>query len=226
MRNICYILEETNFTRNLKIYGPKINISRKASEGLARRTWTRWICDISASLGKRRGRNLSSEKTLPESIWYSEGWFFWVFPRAQSAFFLITLNFFQGVLKVNSLQWSWCNLCRDSWQVPASSQQGPFIATYLTTFGGNFMAIVSHGVGKAHSQVSGRSHWEATQCAFIGPGLESSKSLWTIPVLLSLLVQANIPSCCLFPYLELHYYNHWSHMELHISILSQAQTHI
>ena len=29
-----------------------------------------------------------------------------------------------------------------------------------------------------------------------------------------------------YPYLELHYYNHWSHLELHINILSQAQSHI
>ena len=125
-------------------------------------------------------------KTFTQKIWPSEGQFFWVFPRAHSALFLIsTLNFFQGVLKVNSLQWSWCNLCRDNWQAPISSQQDPFIATYLTTFGGHFMAIVSHGAGKTHSQVSGRSHWEATQCAVIGPDLASSKSLWTIPVLLA-----------------------------------------
>ena len=172
--------------RNLKIYGPKINRSRNAARGLARRTRTRLVCDISASLGERRCRNLCSEKPLPESIWLSEGRFFWVFPRAQGALFLIsTLNSFQGVLKVNSLEWSWCNLCRDSWQAPTSSQQGPFIAAYLTMFGGHFMPTVSHGAGKVHSQVSGRSHWEVTQCAIIGPGLASSKSLWTRPVLLA-----------------------------------------
>ena len=31
---ICCILEETNFTRKLKVHGPKINRSRKAAQGL------------------------------------------------------------------------------------------------------------------------------------------------------------------------------------------------
>ena len=35
---VVLLLGETNLTRKLKIYGPKINRSRKASEGLARRT--------------------------------------------------------------------------------------------------------------------------------------------------------------------------------------------
>ena len=125
-------------------------------------------------------------KSLPENIWWSEGRFFWVFPRAQSALFLIsTMNSFQGVLKVSSLQWSWCNLCRGSWQVPTSSQQGPFTAIYLTMFWGDFMATVICSAGQAHPQVQGRFHWQATQCAVIGTGLASSKSLWTIPVLLA-----------------------------------------
>ena len=125
-------------------------------------------------------------KSLPENIWLSEGQFFWVFPRAQSALFLIsTLNSFQGMLKVSSLQWSWCNLCRSSWQVPTSSQLGPFIATYVTMFGGHFMAIVSHGARNVHSQFCQRLRRQATQCAVTGPGLTSSKSLWTIPVFLA-----------------------------------------
>ena len=125
-------------------------------------------------------------KSLPENIWLSEGQFFWVFPRAQSALFLIsTLNSFQGVSKVSSLQWSWCNLCRGSWQVPTSSQQGPFTAIYLTMFWGDFMATVICSAGQAHPQVQGRFHWQATQCAVIGTGLASSKSLWTMPVLLA-----------------------------------------
>ena len=125
-------------------------------------------------------------KSLPENNWLSEGQFFWVFPRAQSALFLIsTLNSFQGVLKFISLQWSWCNLCRGSWQMPTSSQLGRFIATYLTMLWGHFMATVSHSAGKAHSQVYWRFHWQATQCAVTRPGLESSESLWTIPVLLA-----------------------------------------
>ena len=53
-------------------------------------------------------------------MWLSEGQF-WVFPRAQIALFLIsTLNSFRGLLKVSCLQWSWCHLCRDSWQSPVS----------------------------------------------------------------------------------------------------------
>ena len=44
--------------------------------------------------------------------------------------------------------------------------------------------------------------------------------------LTSLLVHENIPSFSFFPYLELHYYNHCSHMELHFSIVSQAWLHI
>ena len=125
-------------------------------------------------------------KSLPENIWLSEGQFFWFYSRAQSALFLIsTLNSFQGVLKVSSLQWSWCNLCRGSWQVPTSSQQGPFTAIYLTMFWGDFMATVICSAGQAHPQVQGRFHWQATQCAVIGTGLASSKSLWTIPVLLA-----------------------------------------
>ena len=30
------------------------------------------------------------------------------------------------------------------------------------------------------------------------------------------MVQESIPSHCIFSYLELHYYNHWSHIELYI----------
>ena len=124
--------------------------------------------------------------SLPENIWLSEGWFFWVFPRAQSALFLIsTLDSFQGMLKVSSLQWSWYNLCRGNWSVPTSSQQGLFIAPYSTMLWGHFMAIVSHGAGKAHSQIYRRFHWQATQCVVTRPGLASGKSLWTILVLLA-----------------------------------------
>ena len=41
---ICCILEEINLTRKLKVHGPKINRSRKAAQGLARRTRNRhWL---------------------------------------------------------------------------------------------------------------------------------------------------------------------------------------
>ena len=38
---VVLLLGETNLTRKLKIYGPKINSCRKAAEGLARRTRSR-----------------------------------------------------------------------------------------------------------------------------------------------------------------------------------------
>ena len=38
---VVLLLEETNLTRKLKIYGPKINRRRKAAGGLARRTRSR-----------------------------------------------------------------------------------------------------------------------------------------------------------------------------------------
>ena len=38
---VVLLLGETNLTRKLKIYGPKINRSRKAAGGLARRTRSR-----------------------------------------------------------------------------------------------------------------------------------------------------------------------------------------
>ena len=38
---VILLLGETNLTRKLKIYGPKINRRRKAAEGLARRTKSR-----------------------------------------------------------------------------------------------------------------------------------------------------------------------------------------
>ena len=44
---ICCILEETNLTRKLKVCGPKINRSRKAAQGLARRTRPRpWFVTL------------------------------------------------------------------------------------------------------------------------------------------------------------------------------------
>ena len=38
---VVQLLGETNLTRKLKIHGPKMNRSRKAAEGLARRTRSR-----------------------------------------------------------------------------------------------------------------------------------------------------------------------------------------
>ena len=104
---------------------------RAAIHGVAKsRTWlSDWT-----ELRFEKMQEFGLIKSLPENIWLSEGQFLWVFPRAQSALFLIsTLNSFQGMLKVSSLQWSQCNSYRGSWQVPTSSQQGPHI---LPCFGG------------------------------------------------------------------------------------------
>ena len=44
---VVLLLGETNLTRKLKIYGPKINRSRKAVVGLARRTRSRhWFVTL------------------------------------------------------------------------------------------------------------------------------------------------------------------------------------
>ena len=44
---VLLLLGETNLTRKLKIFGPKINRSRKAAEGLARRTRSRhWFLTL------------------------------------------------------------------------------------------------------------------------------------------------------------------------------------
>ena len=44
---LAYYLEKKNLTRKLKIYGPKINRSRKAAGGLARRTRSRhWLVTL------------------------------------------------------------------------------------------------------------------------------------------------------------------------------------
>ena len=44
---VILLLGETNLTRKLKIYGPKINRSRKAAGGLARRTRSRhWFVTL------------------------------------------------------------------------------------------------------------------------------------------------------------------------------------
>ena len=142
------------------------------------------------------------------------------FSQAQSALFLIsTLNSFQGMLKVSSLQWSWCNPCRGSWQVPISSQQGPLIIDHaLGAFHGHCVPQCWQGSFPGLMKIPLTGH---SVCCYWTRACEQQKSL-DHACLISLLVQENIPSYCFFPYLELHYYNHWSHMELHISILSQV----
>ena len=88
------------------------------------------------------------------------------------------------------------------------------------------MTILSHGAENVHSQVWQRFCSQATQCAVTGLGHKTvSKILWTT-CLTSLLVQENIPSCCFFPYLELHCYHYRSHMGLYIILLEASDTHL
>ena len=60
-------------------------------------------------------------------------------------------------------------------------------------------------------------------CTFGNPACQASLDT---TCLTSLLVQENIPSCCFFPYLELHYYHHQSHMELYIILSEASVTHL
>ena len=60
-------------------------------------------------------------------------------------------------------------------------------------------------------------------CTFGNPACQASLNT---TCLTSLLVQENIPSCCFFPYLELHYYHHQSHMELYIILSEASVTHL
>ena len=55
--------------------------------------------------------------------------------------------------------------------------------------------------------------WYSTQCAITGLGLNSQRSLDTC---LLVMVQESILSHCIFSYLELYYYNHWSYIEPYI----------
>ena len=88
------------------------------------------------------------------------------------------------------------------------------------------MTILSHGAENVHSQIWQSFCRQATQCAVTGLGHKTvSKILWTT-CLTSLLVQENIPSCCFFPYLELHCYHHRSHMGLYIILLEASHTHL
>lgn len=54
-----------------------------------------------------------------------------------------------------------------------------------------------------------------TQCAFTGYVNDSQEALdrlsfWTV------MIWKMVPSCCFFPYLELHYYDHWSYRIIYL----------
>ena len=145
-----------------------------------------------------------------------------VFPRAQSASFLIfTLNsFFRGV-ESQQLQRPWFNLCRCRWRVSVFSWQSPFLLI-------NLIMIMRGAVHYPfipwcwECPFSGK---QATQCAVTGLGHKTvSKILWTT-CLTSFLVQENISSCCFLPYLELHCYHYWSHTGLYIILLEASHTY-
>ena len=120
-------------------------------------------------------------KSLPENILLFEGQSFWAFPRAECLISDLHPELVSG--HVSSLQWSWCNLCRGSWQVPTFSQQGPFTATYLAVLWGHFMAICVPWCWEGTFPGLGKIPLKGPLCVPItGPGLASSKSLCTIPV--------------------------------------------
>ena len=152
----------------------------------------------------REEARIWAHKIFTENIWLSEGQFFWVFPRAQDALFLNpTLNSCQNVLRVSSLQWSWCNLCRGSWQVPTSIQQGPFKATIQLCFGGILWPLCPMGLGKLIPWSREYSIDRPLSVLLLDQALRKQMFLDYI-CLTNLLVQENIPSCCYFPYLGLH----------------------
>ena len=162
-------------------------------------------------------------KSLPESLWLSEGQFFRAFPRAQSALFLISiLSSFQGMLKVSSLQWSWCNLCRGSWQMPTPSQQGPHIWPCFGYVSCPLCSAVPGRLIPVPEKILLIGH---SVCCYWTRPCEQQKSL-DHTCLTSLLVQENIPSCCFFPYLELHYYNHWYHGTFFQHFITGSVTHL
>ena len=144
------------------------------------------ICDGSVSLGTRRCKNLSSWNSLPENAWLSEGLFFQFFPEHRVPYFWSPpWTPFSGCRRSAACSGHDLILCRGKRQVPTSSWQSPFGVINLTFVWGHFMAIVSHGARNAHSQFCQRLPRQATHCAVTGPGLISSKSLWTIPVFLA-----------------------------------------
>ena len=88
-------------------------------------------------------------KSLPESLWLSEGQFFWAFPRAQSALFLISiLSSFQGCWR-----WAACSGHDVIFVEAAGKCQLPVSRVHIFDHAlGTFHAhCVPHSAGKAHS---------------------------------------------------------------------------
>ena len=56
--------------------------------------------------------------------------------------------------------------------------------------------------------------------------LTVADSLWTTVLLVCYdMIQEMVAACCLFPYLELHYYNHWSYRTVHLVTCFKFPSH-
>ena len=143
-----------------------------------------------------------------------------VFPRAQSSF--------ECVFNISSCSYSGLNLCTGRWQVPFSSRQGPYRLKHL---------IMVSGETHVHSvpwfqECSFPGLWRFIYVFFFNVlildyALKIAKIMNHICLTSSLLWSRKIfPLVASSPYLELHYYNHWSHMELYIIFLLEARSYI
>ena len=57
---------------------------------------------------------------------------------------------------------------------------------------------------------------ELLMIGHLGYSVKCSQRPLDTPILLVCYVQEKAPSCCFFPYLEFHYYNHWSNRIIHL----------
>ena len=126
-----------------------------------------------------------------------------VFLRAHSASFLIsTLNSFQGVLKVSSLQWSWFNLCRGRQQVPICSWRRHCRVMNLTMVWDAFYDRFVPPCWQCSLPGLAKTLLIGYSGAATGVGLRSSKSLWMMPVLPASGARKIVPFVA---YLQLHF---------------------
>ena len=166
--------------------------------------WT-LVRDVSVSLGTRRSQNWGSKNLYlktPHSWKASSG----IFPEHSALFLISTLNSFCRVLKVRSSQLSWCHLCRDSWQSPVS--RVPSWPHIWPCSGGISWPLCPAALGRLIPRSREGSIDRPLNVLFLERALWVAKSL-AHTCLTSHLVQENIPFSSFFPYLELHYYNHW-----------------
>ena len=80
------------------------------------------------------------------------------------------------------------------------------------------MAILSYIARKAHFQYWRFLLIRHEMCYYWtrSSSQKISNSQRSLDTCLLVMVQESIPSRCIFSYLELHYYNHWSYIELYI----------